>query len=292
MQSAVVAGAVAAACVIAIPAGMLDLALSSLGLSEAMAVLVAPVGWPVRIALAVLAAAICAVAAGPGRQAKATQAAVGVEGRTTMGWAQTLGLHHLARLARGEDVAIGRPAARFTAPRSRRASQESGPERLARHKADLHPDAPPRTPLMASRDLPQLDAAIVRTREARSRNDPRPLPRAPDPLSDTDLHDMWTLLKDSPADRGLSVAARPAAEPPVADSGEGAPLMSLLDRFEQGIAHRVALRDAADARSRLDRPDMGSTAPLPVAQPTPDIDAALNAALATLRKLSAKADNR
>ncbi|HEX7854338.1 MAG TPA: hypothetical protein VF503_11645, partial [Sphingobium sp.] len=331
VQAAVIAGMVAGTCLIAVPASLLELVFSSIGLSELVPALAPPIGWPVRIALALLATAVAAAIAGV---PSGKGVAPGSKRNAIMGWTQSLGLHHLARLARGEanvpdHRAVITPAMR--APRFRRSPQEKVKETLARHRADLHPDAPPRAPLMASRDLPLVpelapELRVVESipasaaeaaprqrlaspiRDTTDKIRPRPLPRAPEPLSDSDLNWVRGLL-DSSDEKAAAVEAEPVAvelsplEPLLAITPQTAAvavsaddsLMSLLGRFEQGVAERVALRDAADAKSRLEE-SMGCSAnavpvsvPITVeaaeiAQPGEDmaLDEALNVALETL----------
>ncbi|MFT3967347.1 MAG: hypothetical protein QM690_15835 [Sphingobium sp.] len=310
---------------IAVPPGLLDLIFSSVGLSELVPALAPPVGWPVRIVLALLAAAMAAgLAGGTGRESGPVgDGRAGRKRTADMGWTQSLGLHHLVRLARGE---TGIPDRRVTitpamrAPRFRRGPQEKVQETLARHRADLHPDAPPRAPLMASRDLPPVtELTIVETpagdvraaqplpriatpiRDTTDTVRPRPLPRAPEPLSDSDLGWVRGLLNGREGASEDFLAGPVSTEPlseilpeaPAADIAADDSLLSLLGRFEQGVAHRIALRDAADAQSRIEE-SMADPAVPPVEEPVREMemDEALTAALETLRKLSSKANGR
>lgn len=319
LQGAAIAGAIAGSCIAAVPAGLLELFFSSVGLSELVPVLAPPIGWPVRIALALLGAVlVAALMAGSGAVVGNRQP--GGKGRTTMGWTQSLGLHHIARLARGETGVTADSVKR--APRLRRSSEDKARDMLARRRADLHPDAPPRAPLSASRDLPQVaELTVVETapdslpepsprlatpiRDTTDEVRPRPLPRAPEPLSDSDLNWVRNLLdgEETVAPAALVPETLAAILPEtVPAAAADASLMTLLDRFEQGVGERIALRDAADAQLRVEdsmavASELAPAEPAPIeeapaVQPASDMtmDEALNAALETLRKLSAKAN--
>jgi len=308
-KRAIIAGAMAGGAIAAIPAGLLELIFASTGLSEVMPVLAPPVGWPVQGVLVLSGAAIAAVLGGSSE-----------EGKNTMGWTQSLGLQQLVRLARGQASAPAESVAR-PARRSRSAEGKAR-DLLARRRADLHPDAPPRVPLVASLDLPPVaelapELTLVETpavapapeprpatpiRDTTDQDRPRPLPRAPEPLSDADLNWVRGLLN---GDAEAEPVAQPAsASVPLAKVAtlvaprEDAPLMELLGRFERGVAERIVLRDAADAQSRVEDSVIAET-PAPVeAEPEASIpslddelDEALSAALETLRKLSAKANS-
>ncbi|MET0365000.1 MAG: hypothetical protein ABW169_10130 [Sphingobium sp.] len=333
------AGFLAGACLIAVPAGLLELLFSSVGLSEFMPALAPPLGWPVRIALALLGAALAAVLAGGPRSEGelVDDRRSGRKRNAIMGWTQSLGLHHLARLARGQgSEAEYRSDPRVTitpemrAPRFRRSPQEKVQDTLSRRRADLHPDAPPRAPLMASRDLPVVaELTVVETladqapapeplaplatpiRDTTDLVRPRPLPRSPDPFSDSEM--KWLrALRDLQPDtavqtQALSVEPLSSILPETNQANMSADdsLMAMLDRFENGVGQRIALRDAADAQIRIEDSISGpisETAPAhalaPVVVPAtpaveqPELDAALSAALETLKALSAKANGR
>ncbi|MET0360397.1 MAG: hypothetical protein ABW048_01470 [Sphingobium sp.] len=333
---AAIAGLVTGACLIAVPVELLELVLASSGLSEILPVLAPPFGWPSRIALALCGAAIAAAiawargeesAAVEGGAARIDLAGIahvlpGVKGNGIMGWTRNLGLHHLARLARGEamaDYAVATPAP---------VRREKAPliDILSRSRRDMHPDAPPRAPLIASRDLPGAAEIILveagpdvappppaipcasPIRDTTSEARPRPLPRSPAPLSDSDLGWVRGLL----AERDAANAERPFVRPAPASAGseidtaeqeDSASLLSMVDRFEQGVSQRIALRDAAIAMDRVEESLTGQPAPqdrVPVdsdiiaegADADQQVDEALNAALETLRRLSARSQDR
>lgn len=313
-QSALIAGGVTGLCLIAVPPALLELATASLGLSETLPLLAPPFGWPVRIAMAltgaVLAGALSAGLGGPEMPTRKTKR------NESMGWAKSLGLHHLARIARGEDSAP--VAAAPQAPAYPRPELVAATDMTPRRRSDRHPDAPPRAPLMASRDLPTVpELTLVETgpasappvpapapyvspvRDTTADARPRPLPRAPEPLSEADLH--WVRGKLAEREAVAKIAPAPVRAPvtvpveiaPAPDAD--ATLMTMLDRFEQGVSRRIALRDAAVAMSRVEEslPNLRSAAAKPEPVVTTNeaaaFDDALGAALDTLRKLSAKA---
>lgn len=60
-------------------------------------------------------------------------------------------------------------------------------------RADRHPDAPPRLPIVASRDLPELDGTASRW-ERMDHVTLRPLPRSPEPWSEAQLDSILEIL--------------------------------------------------------------------------------------------------
>jgi len=309
-QSALIAGAVTAACLIALPVGLLELGIASIGLSELLPVLAPPIGWPVRIVLALAAAAIvAALSAGLGGSENQGIAPGGKrpgrKGKDTMGWAKSLGLHHLARLARGEEAASHAPVATPRPPAFPKPElvADADTDLLPRRRGDRHPDAPPRAPLMASRDLPAaIELSIVEAapvsepaneppmayvspvRDTTHEDRPRPLPRSPEPLSDSDLGWVRGLLSER-GDKSVTDDATPARP------SEGS-LLAMVDRFEQGVSRRIALIDSASAIARVEG-DAAPAAPAAANPETPvdeaqEMDDALDAALETLRKLSTR----
>ncbi|HEX7820675.1 MAG TPA: hypothetical protein VF463_08645 [Sphingobium sp.] len=358
LRGATIAGLVTLACLIAVPVELLELGLASIGLSEILPVLAPPIGWPVRIALALCGAAIAAVVGSGvlGRELGGADAVMGIvdagsgmKGNGIMGWTRSLGLHHLARLARGDDGGFDSyaPAAPgMRAPAFRKPEAVPSLDLLRRSRKDMHPDAPPRAPLVASRDLPVVTefsvieagpdiapppppiACASPIRDTTSEVRPRPLPRSPAPLSDSDLSWVRGLLSNQDGNKEKGSAhpsVSPAVEPEIGRSKPASPildgaipvdavpltatepetcasLLSLVDRFEQGVAHRIALRDATHAMGRVEESLTGQPAPAPAAAMVEDglddadvpleMDDALNAALETLRKLSVKANGR
>lgn len=290
-RSIAVAAVAAALAGLIVPAELIELAAASAGMSEAVPALAPPIGWGARLGfaamLAVTAVALVWVFGVPAPRRK---------GKGMMGWPRSFGWRELTRFARGErdEAFAGHPAG---AERPS-ATIHHLHDALPRRRADLHPDAPPRPPLMASRDLPAVEGlperripatAELRTappaeavppvepvRQAREPIQPRPLPRSPQPLSDAQLDALRRLLVDSPAPASQHVPG-------------GAPLESLLDRFERQVERRIAMEQAmsavAKAEQAMTRAAGEQREILP--PPAPDtVDQALDAALATLKKLS------
>lgn len=158
-------------------------------------------------------------------------------------------------------------------------------------RADAHPDAPPRAPLMVSRDLageasPLVDeeprGTIVEDITGLS------MPRAPEPLPWEAIEsEMGRLLENvrfrpvDPAPTALKGEAEAAAEPTIRD---------LTERLERGIARRRAEELAAASQPEAQVPEE-EVMPAPqtsageLASQSPDLDAAL----AALRGITAKA---
>jgi hypothetical protein len=154
-------------------------------------------------------------------------------------------------------------------------------------RGDWHPDAPPRSPIVASRDLPSFETGnqslavdyarpVIVSRPVRdliSEAQARPLPRSPEPLSEIGLDAVRALLADRNAE---TETPEGEAETGILDlSLEGTivpddlPLSALLDRFEQEVDRRIAMGE----------PDAGIGL-------QPEVDAALRSALETLKALS------
>jgi len=175
------------------------------------------------------------------------------------GRASTLGL---LRLAAADCRALVR---RFRDAAGAQAAAES----LPRRRRDRHPDAPPRQPLFASRDLPALDTPP--RQPARTDQDVPPLPRAPEPLSDAQIAQLMAAATARPVPVPLPSPSAPSSPPaqgwerslPRVASGD---LAALARRFEQG----------------------GACQPLsqPVSCAAEETEAALAKALATLRNLA------
>jgi hypothetical protein len=307
----VIAGTLAAVTVLAVPTSMIELATASAGLSELVPALAPPIAWPFHLALALGAGGVASVLALTMRRV----AEPSEQRETAMPWTQDPGRHALAGI--GGDGETGPPYDSPLIDMPRIAGQSDSA--LQRRRADMHPDAPPRAPIIASRDLPNIfnllpvdpetDSAVqfipltlrgspVRDTTGAAR--PRPLPCSPEPFSDADLAAMRARLA-APA----PVVACPVAqvETPVVDTPLDAPLDILIARFEQGVGRRIAMRDAADALTRVETAhsemaafvtgnmvvnDVRSDAPRADPAPRPDLDGALCDALETLRKLSSR----
>ncbi len=314
----------ASAAVAALPASLVELAIASLGLGEALPSLVPPLGWAPRLLLAlsvgIVTAALLLIF---GKMSPGEDSAAPPSERTDrMPLATASGWQRLASFARGRESA--------SAPVSDRR-----PHDIKWRRADLHPDAPAPVPLFASRDLPagvfepsdssapklelvssapvaerqppflgiDFDPARPPVRDLSRHDRPRPLPRSPEPLSEEEVEALRALLRAIPEPephipQPVAVQQEPASAPlaapdapPVAlPVAPDAPLSALLGRFEKSVEERIAIADAQDAAARLDQTLNRSGDPLqaegqaPVAE---TVDDALRDALEALRVLSA-----
>lgn len=133
--------------------------------------------------------------------------------------------------------------------------------------------------LIASRDLPPIDGAGQ-----------LPLPRSPEPFSDDEM-----VFAHRAAERVGERAAEAREVVPIRRSMaggimRGADLKALLERFEQDCArHEAQFGRAMPGRPALRLVTAGMPARPESEALTPEADAALAAALETLRKLSALA---
>ncbi len=303
----------ASAAVAALPASLVELAIASLGLGEALPSLAPPLGLAPRILLALSAGVITAAMLlifgkmSPGEEIAQPQG----ERTDRMTSAASFGWQRLASFARGGTSAPAR-------------NTDRRPHDMKWRRADLHPDAPPPVPLFASRDLPagvfdaadrsapilelvpatpvterqppflsvDFDPARPPVRDLSRHDRPRPLPRSPEPLSEEEVEALRALLRAIPepepqTPQTMAEQDEPAAAPTVEPD---APLSALLGRFEKSVEERIALADAQDAAARLDQRLNRSDDPLPAErqpQEVETVDHALRDALETLRVLSA-----
>lgn len=266
-----------------VPASMLEQLSTSSGLSELLPFLAPPLGLRARIALAIVLAllAVAIVWAIWGRRPS-------IKESDDMKLARKISPEFswgaLMRLVRGEvDEAAG-----------------PGAEIVTLRRRDRHPDAPPRPPLSASRDLPQFDAPEVDEGEADdapiavelekplvpppyileqanpAELDPPPAPpRSPEPLSDEEI--ARTLSATRSVEQSVPMV-RPAA-PMAKESSwsaltrnlpliENANIITLADRFERGVARREVVHHAEVAQQVLD-------SRMAFVQPDPSVRAAL-----------------
>ena len=207
------AGGLAGAVALAVPVGLLELAAASTGLSERLPIFAPPFGWDARIVVAIIAAGLAAASAWALDGVKPMKSKRNV----AMGWPSKLGWQQVTRLTRGADNVAHYGMFNAADTHHKMASislaNAVAPHELenllSRRRADMHPDAPPRAPLFASRDLPSIelterapetkvnseadaDAVIVPIfvtliRDLTAENRPRPLPCSPEPLPDADL---------------------------------------------------------------------------------------------------------
>lgn len=290
----------ASAAVAALPASLVELAIASLGLGEALPFLIPPLGWAPRLLLALSAGIITAalllifgkMSPGENRAAPPSERTDRMPLATASSW------QRLASFARG--------GASASAPDSDRR-----PHDIKWRRKDLHPDAPTPVPLFASRDLPagvfdavdssaptlelvssvpvterqppflgiDFDPARPPVRDLSRHDRPRPLPRSPEPLSEEEVEALRALLRAIPepephAPQPVAVQQDPVATPlagpdaqtsapPVAlPVASDAPLSALLGRFEKSVEERIAIADAQDAALRLDQTLNRSGVPL------------------------------
>lgn len=110
---------------------------------------------------------------------------------------------------------------------------------LSRRRRDRHPDAPPRPPLFASRDLPPRDGAVAASdafdaaplclSDAVAFMQPRPAaaiappPRSPDPMSDADIAHILSAVPASPAPLSEEEVSRVIATMPASKAVPATP---------------------------------------------------------------------
>lgn len=135
------------------------------------------------------------------------------------------------------------------------AAAQAAAEALPRRRRDRHPDAPPRRPLFASRDLPAPEA-VHQAEAMLPTADPLAAPRAPEPMSDAQVAQLMAVATARPVPVPPRVPPQWERRLPRVATGN---LAALADRFEQGAARPPAAED---------------------------VEAALAKALATLRKLA------
>jgi len=153
------------------------------------------------------------------------------------------------------------------------AGAQAAAEALPRRRRDRHPDAPPRQPLFASRDLPAFDSQ--RPQQARADMDLPPLPRAPEPLSDAQIAQLVA-----------AATARPVAVPPPSLSVPAPSAAQRAQGWERSLPH-VATGELTTLAARFEQGAAGPFLSQPATSGTvDDTEAALAKALATLRSLA------
>lgn len=264
-----------------LPVDMLELASSTIGLDRLIPAAAPPLGASARLIITA-----CAGAGAGGLGAllsplKAPAAPNDTEDTEMTFMASTFSAlfrRGAKRVEQTDDMPIAEPEIEL-APSVRR--------------ADAHPDAPPRAPLMVSRDLAGEASPLVD-------EEPRgpiveditglSMPRAPEPLPweaiETEMSRLlenvrFRSVEDTPDASEQSADTAAAAEPTIRD---------LTERLEHGIARRRGECAAITAAAVLPQPEdqVPEEAALPAAlpaAPSPDLDAAL----AVLRGLTAKA---
>ena len=321
---AAIAGATASAIALVVPVELLEVAVASAGLSEAVPALAPPLDWVARIGVALLIGLMIAALF----WAFSGLALLLGRRKMTIAWPRGLSWDSLTRIARGIDNDGAYTSARGGRDRFFEKPAFAQPvDWRPRRSADLHPDAPPRPPIMASRDLPAIEseprpvrvaargaeAPMVSVSALLADTGARAMPRSPEPLSETQLDSIRDLLASQVARAEASWPAGPTPKSvaPVANESmdddtdilslteadmlfDEAPLTSLLDRFEQQVERKIAINDAVNATSRIEaRIDM-PTAPEPStsSEAPREIDTALRTALETLRALSEQGRKR
>jgi hypothetical protein len=299
----------AAFAVLTFPAGLIEVATTSSGISEVLPAVAPPLGITARLLLAGFAGLMAAGAALAFRRQDAP-----AKGEETMAFA----LSRLTGLAR------------------RRAAK---PEPLVSdmpvlRRADAHPDAPPRRPIFASSDfggsgmfsetpaVPEVSAPDIFTPDVETGFAEQPFAgdAAPVMQSPVEQPSAPLPLESAPAEEILSGFAPLAAPVPppgmevqpdaLADAPhrepraplDGLSIAQLAERFEQGLARRAARPVAAafDAPAVQVVPVEPQYAPRVIADipPVPpvalkpdvdmNVDEALRAALGTLQRMSVR----
>ena len=283
---------------LSIPVALLEHGAQASGASEVLPLFAAPMGLGARVLLAVVAALLAAALVW-----------------LFWGMDDLIGGTKKLQQARRISASFGWEAL-IRRVRARSAGARHDPDQalLVRRRRDRHPDAPPRPPLFASRDLPAPDqdiSAEIAPRampamppiEAGLRFDP---PRSPAPMSEAEIAGMLAARPAAAADSlcrsatvpDASAVDRPAPikpEQPLAAPQpvalvetvrtldlpliEGADLAALSARFETGMARRQLLRAAGDAQSLLDERLVYARS-----------DASVRTALRTLRPMEAVPD--
>ena len=262
-----VAGLAAGAAVAVMPVPVLEWAVASSGLSEAMPMAAPPLGDTFRAlvcgASAIVAMAVTAMVL-PAAKTDSEQR------KRHMGFA----LSRLADFARGRN----------------RKGYEDMP---SLRRADAHPDAPPRQPIYAIRDLGEpapMPSAIAEDMEPAFPAEALDMPRAPEPLP-------WEAIKAEIARvrGGQDLIAAAAAEEEGFSAGSSQPpledmtIADLTARFESGLQRR---RESIAASASVE-PEAANIVPVSSTVTTivrpQETDADLQAALAALRGITAKA---
>jgi hypothetical protein len=294
----------AAAALLATPVGLLETAVASSGLSEALPAAAPPLGLTARLLMAGFVGILAAgLVAAMNRDPDAADDERDKDGR-----------QHRASGARHMGFAFSK----LTALARGRAMPVAEPDAPSLRRADAHPDAPPRPPIFASRDFdgveifarpdagrrllvvaPEPEARSVlsmpsfaaRSLPAEPVEEERPAPAFAPPA-----HRFDALVEedDAPsaeawADDDASIEAAPPAEArpaPLPLPTHGLSIAELTDRLERGLASRRRMAGANVAPVLADMP----VAPaVPVRQSVaPDADEALRAALGTLRTMAAR----
>ena len=275
----------AAAALLATPVGLLETAVASSGLSEALPAAAPPLGLTARLLMAGFVGILAAgLVAAMNRDPDAADDERDKDGR-----------QHRASGARHMGFAFSK----LTALARGRAMPVAEPDAPSLRRADAHPDAPPRPPIFASRDF---DGVEIFARPDAGR---RLLVVAPEPEARSVLSMPSFAARSLPAEPVEEERPAPAFAPPAHRFGARAgrsirlPAMACATatppipmqspaaaRLERGLASRRRMAGANVAPVLADMP----VAPaVPVRQSVaPDADEALRAALGTLRTMAAR----
>lgn len=237
--SAICMGALAAMTCMVMPSDVLEVMILDSGIPALLPAAAPPLGWTARTALAMVAGGGVAALTWLG-----AYLLLGGEGVVTLG-AQMPAIPALPRLPSAASL-IDRVRARLHRP----APNDLRPVPVLR-RADAHPDAPARAPLLATRDLgvPFLDVHAPASPPVE-----RELPRDLDvPLSSFDpyaipgtsvaqLPPMASAIQEE-GERFDTFELRPAVpqprdQPPIAAPRTDATIHALLDRLERGVSAR------------------------------------------------------
>lgn len=301
---ALLAGAGAALVVLSAPVGMLEMLVSSAGISEALPAAAPPLGLSARLLMAGFAAAM----------------AIGIVWVVT-GYDYSASGNGAAKGDRKMGFALSKLAGSRLGALTRVRSAEQALSAPVLRRADAHPDAPARPPIFASRDFGGEDIFAhfsgedIQDRSVSAVAASLDLPRAPAPLDEAELPDIAAspiaasavrpvlagpsfvpafasqpeeVEVDMPAALPSVVGPEPL-EPRPLDSRPLATLSlgELTERLERGLSCRSPAGGAGDARVIADMP---MVPPVPVRDHVePDLDEALHAALDSLRTMVSRA---
>lgn len=298
---AALAGGGVALIILSMPVGLLEMMITSAGISEMLPAAAPPLGLMARLLIAAFAG-VMAVGVAWALTGKTKERAL-VDGRAEGDRKMGFALSKLTALARG-----------------RSAPDRAAPSAPALRRADAHPDAPARAPIFASRDFDGLDifssaapeprrmtqaeASDAIADEAEAEVMPSAagldMPRSPEPLAETELPPVpafgapsqvlpgpgFTPSFVSTFEQGAMPDSLPQAiakEPIDPRPLSSLSITELTERLERGLTQRGV---ASSPRVLAD---------MPVAEPVPvspiveqNIDEALRAALGTLRTIATR----
>lgn len=282
---AALAGGGVALVVLTTPVGLIEMLITSAGISEMLPAAAPPLGFSARLLIAAFAG-VMAIGIASTFTGKTKQRAL-IDGRAKGDRKMGFALSKLTAFARGRSALGG---ASHPAPALRR--------------ADAHPDAPARAPIFASRDFDGLDIFTSAAPEPRRMTQPETveperssvtldMPLAPEPLTEAELPPVPVFAgpgftpsfiampePEGPAPLAQATFAEPIDPRPISSLS----ITELTERLERGLTQRGA---PSTPRVIADMPVAEPVPVSPIVQP--DVDEALRAALGTLRTLAARA---